>query len=95
MPVPDEQSAPFWEAAAGGVLVSPGAGAARRSPTRPTLVCPSCGPPSPAFAFEPVSGAGVVRSWTVVRQPFLPGFDDDVPFVLVDVDRSTSRTTSA
>jgi uncharacterized OB-fold protein len=26
----------------------------------------------------------VVRSWTVVRQSFLPGFD--VPFVLVDVE---------
>jgi uncharacterized OB-fold protein len=31
-----------------------------------------------------VSGRGVVRSWTVVRQSFLPGFD--VPFVLVDVE---------
>jgi uncharacterized OB-fold protein len=28
----------------------------------------------------------VVRSWTVVRQSFLPGFDDDLPFVLVDVE---------
>jgi hypothetical protein len=27
-----------------------------------------------------------VRSWTVVRQSFLPGFDDDIPFVLVDVE---------
>jgi len=28
----------------------------------------------------------MVRSWTVVRQAFLPGFDDDLPFVLVDVE---------
>ena len=27
-----------------------------------------------------------MRSWTVVRQSFLPGFDDDLPFVLVDVE---------
>jgi uncharacterized OB-fold protein len=33
-----------------------------------------------------VSGRGTVRSWTVVRQAFLPGFDDDLPFVLVDVE---------
>ena len=33
-----------------------------------------------------MSGRGVVRSWTVVRQSFLPGFD--VPFVLVDVELS-------
>ncbi len=36
--------------------------------------------------FEPVSGRGFVRSWTVVRQSFLPGFEDDLPFVLVDVE---------
>jgi uncharacterized OB-fold protein len=29
---------------------------------------------------------GAVRSWTVVRQAFLPGFDALVPFVLVDVE---------
>lgn len=33
-----------------------------------------------------MSGRGTVRSWTVVRQAFLPGFADDLPFVLVDVE---------
>jgi uncharacterized OB-fold protein len=33
--------------------------------------------------FEEVGGRGTVRSWVVVRESFLPGFD--VPFVLVDV----------
>ncbi len=28
----------------------------------------------------------MVRSWTVIRESFLPGFDDEVPFVLVDVE---------
>jgi uncharacterized OB-fold protein len=50
----------------------------------PEEVCPHCGSTEPAFTFEPVDGGGVVRSWTVVRQSFLPGFD--VPFVLVDVE---------
>jgi uncharacterized OB-fold protein len=27
-----------------------------------------------------------VRSWTIVRDSFLPGFADDVPYVLVDVE---------
>jgi len=36
--------------------------------------------------FEPVSGRGIVRTWTVVRQSFLAGFEDDLPFVLVDVE---------
>jgi uncharacterized OB-fold protein len=45
-----------------------------------------CGSTNPDFTYEPVSGHGTVRSWTVVRQSFLPGFDDDLPFVLVDVE---------
>jgi uncharacterized protein len=52
----------------------------------PDLTCPRCLSPDPAFVFEPISGLGTVRSWTVMRQSFLPGFDDDVPFVLVDVE---------
>lgn len=52
----------------------------------PDVVCPHCQSSAPAFEFTPVSGRGTVRSWTVVRQAFLPGFDDDLPFVLVDVE---------
>jgi uncharacterized OB-fold protein len=29
--------------------------------------------------------SGTVRSWTVLRQAFLPGFDADLPIVLADV----------
>ncbi len=36
--------------------------------------------------FTPVDGSGTIRSWTVMRQSFLPGFDEVVPFVLVDVE---------
>jgi hypothetical protein len=49
------------------------------------VVCPLCKHPDPAFSFEPVSGGGTIRSWIVVRQSFLPGFEDLLPFVLVDV----------
>ena len=50
----------------------------------PDSVCPYCGSTQPEFVFTPVSGRGVVKSWTVVRRSFLPGFD--LPFVLVDVE---------
>lgn len=85
VPVPDEQSAPFWAAAADGVLVIARCSRCATLAHPPDLVCPSCGSTDPAFRFEPVSGRGTVRSWTVVRRAFLPGFDDDMPFVLVDV----------
>jgi uncharacterized protein len=48
-------------------------------------VCPHCRHTDPAFSFEAVPQTGVVRSWTVVRRSFLPGFDADLPFVLADV----------
>jgi uncharacterized OB-fold protein len=49
-------------------------------------VCPHCFSTDPGFEFVRLSGEGVVRTWTVMRQSFLPGFDDDLPFVLVDVE---------
>lgn len=52
----------------------------------PDSVCPHCGSSEPRFEFVDVSGAGVVRSWTVVRQSFLAGFADLLPMVLVDVE---------
>ena len=52
----------------------------------PEAVCTHCGSTDPQFEFAPAAGNGFVRSWTVVRQSFLPGFEDDLPFVLVDVE---------
>ena len=49
-------------------------------------MCPNCGSTDPRFVATPVDGSGAIRSWTVVRDSFLPGFADDVPYVLVDVE---------
>ena len=86
VPVPDETSAPFWDAAAAHVLTAARCSRCGSFSIPPDVVCQHCHSTKPEFAFEPVSGRGVVRSWTVVRQSFLPGFTDDVPFVLVDVE---------
>ncbi len=85
VPVPDEGSAAFWLAAAEGVLTLARCGRCGRFTHPPGPVCPHCRATDPEFRFEPVAGGGTVRSWTVVRQSFLPGFDDDLPFVLADV----------
>ncbi|ORW32512.1 hypothetical protein AWB91_11230 [Mycobacterium paraense] len=86
LPVPDEASTPFWSAAAEHVLTVARCGRCGRLALPPDVVCPHCQSGDPAFEFTPVSGRGTVRSWTVVRQALLPGFDDELPFVLVDVE---------
>jgi uncharacterized OB-fold protein len=86
LPVPDAQSAPFWEAGTSGILALAKCARCRRFAHPPDAVCPHCGSTDPQFTFEPVARHGRVCSWTVVRQSFVPGFDDDVPFVLVDVE---------
>jgi len=84
VPEPDERSAPFWQAAARHELVIARCSRCHALTMPPAEVCPSCASTDPAFTWVTVSGRGAVRSWTVVRQSFLPGFD--VPFVLVDVE---------
>lgn len=86
LPVPDEGSAPYWEAAVRHVLALPRCAGCRAWTLPPDVTCPHCHRTDPAYAYEPVSGRGTVRSWTVVRRSFVPGFDGDVPFVLVDVE---------
>ncbi|MGP0030328.1 MAG: Zn-ribbon domain-containing OB-fold protein [Acidimicrobiales bacterium] len=84
-PVPDDRSAPYWTAAADHVLALARCSRCGRRTHPPDVVCPLCRHPDPAFTFEPVSGGGTIRSWVVLRQSFLPGFEDQLPLVLVDV----------
>jgi uncharacterized protein len=85
LPVPDEQSAPFWAATAEHRLVLPRCAGCGRCSHPPAAVCPHCGVTDPTWSFQPVQGNGTVCSWTVLHQSFLPGFEGDLPLVLVDV----------
>jgi uncharacterized OB-fold protein len=85
VPVPDETSAPFWEAAAGGVLALARCETCHGFSHPPAPICPHCHATDAMFTFTPVATRGAVRSWTVVRQSSLQGLENEVPFVLVDV----------
>lgn len=86
VPVPDERSAGYWAAAGEHVLAIARCSNCGRFAMPPGMVCSGCLGTEPTFVFEPVSGAGTIRSWTIIRQAFLPGFVNDVPYVLVDVE---------
>lgn len=86
LPVADELSRPFWEAARQHRLV--------------VQRCQACGyfnhPPRPAcdvclsqqLRFEPVSGRGTIYSFTVMHQPTVAGFAEQLPYlnILVELD---------
>jgi uncharacterized OB-fold protein len=40
----------------------------------------------PDFDWAPVSGDGVLKTWTVVRDAFLPAFADDTPYVIAEIE---------
>jgi uncharacterized OB-fold protein len=86
VPVPDDLSRPYWEAAAQHVLALARCSRCGTFSMPPDIVCSHCHSTDPDFTFVPVSGRGQIRSWTVMHQSFLPGFDELVPFVLVDVE---------
>jgi uncharacterized OB-fold protein len=83
LPLPDPLSAPYWAACADHELKLPRCSRCGVFTLPPDIVCPHCLSEDPAWTWAPVSGHGVVRTWTVMRQSFLSGFE--VPFVLVDV----------
>lgn len=84
-PVPDASSEPYWSAASEGHLVLPRCSQCQTSVFPPAPVCPHCGTTEPRYSYARVSGTGKIRSWTVVRDSFLPGFGTEIPYVLVDV----------
>jgi len=86
IPVPDDQSAGFWSAAAEHVLAIQHCEACGRAAHPPVMVCGHCHDPERRFRSEPVRGSGRVRTWTVMRQAFLPGFAPDVPYAVAEIE---------
>jgi uncharacterized OB-fold protein len=75
----DERTAEYFAGAARGELVIPRCDECARLVWYPEPSCPACGCES--FSWRPVSGRGRLFSWTVVRRPFLPAFQEMVPFI--------------
>ena len=80
LPLADETSAGFWDAAKEGRLAIQRCAVCRRWNHAPSLACPSCG--SLDLAYEDVSGRGTLFSWTVLNEPPAPGFRDMVPLIV-------------
>lgn len=85
MPVPDEDSAPFWEGCRRHKLLVQRCAVCRTPRFPPRRHCAACG--SDAGIWTEASGKGMVYSWIVVNHP-VPRevFAAEVPYVVALVD---------
>jgi uncharacterized protein len=101
VPIPDEQSRPFFDAAREGVLLllrcddcgtfmSPTGGIG--TPLRPR--CVRCF--SAALAWAPSGGRGTLYSFALMHQVYDPAFADEVPYniAIVELEEGVRLTTN-
>ena len=86
LPVPDRWSEGFWFVAGRHVLALQRCESCGRIAHPPVVVCPACLSTDPAFSFVAVTGRGRLATWTIMRDAFLPGFRDDVPWVIGEAE---------
>ena len=84
LPTPDELSQPFWEAAKQHKLVVQRCQECSYFNHPPRLACDAC--QSQQLQFEPVSGQGTIYTFTVMHQPNIAGFEDQIPYVNILVE---------
>lgn len=80
----DESDEFFWRSGADGQLRFMGCDDCGRIHHPPVPRCPHCG--SRALAPTPVSGRATVATYTVNRQPFMPGFDPPYVIAIVEIE---------
>ena len=84
IPVPDDLSRPFWDAAREHRLVLQRCASCGYYNHPPRLACDAC--LSQQFTFEPVSGRGTIYTFTVMHQRDVAGFENEAPFINLVVE---------
>ena len=84
VPLPDDLSRPFWDAAKERRLAIQRCGSCGYYNHPPRRFCDAC--LAQDLRFEPVSGRGVVYTFTVMHQRDVAGFEEDAPFINVVVE---------
>ncbi|MBI3797546.1 MAG: OB-fold domain-containing protein [Deltaproteobacteria bacterium] len=84
LPAADELSQPFWDAAKQHQLVAQRCQECGYFNHPPRPACDAC--QSQQLQFEPVSGQGTIYSFTVMHQPNIAGFEDQIPYVNIFIE---------
>lgn len=83
-PDPSALTEGFWAAAREHRLVVQRCDGCERLRHYPTPMCPECH--SEAWTWTPLSGGGVVYTFTVTHQAFHPAWADRVPFAVTTIE---------
>ncbi len=83
-PLIDDLTRPFWEAAREHCLVIQRCQDCHHFNHPPRPVCTACH--RAALTFEPVSGRGSIYSFSVMYQPNVTGFGDELPYLNILVE---------
>jgi uncharacterized OB-fold protein len=84
IPVADDLTNPFWDAAKERRLVVQRCGSCGYYNHPPRPYCDAC--TAQEMRFEPVSGRGTVYSFTVMHQRDVAGFEEEAPFINIVVE---------
>lgn len=84
LPAIDEVSKPFWDAAKQHILALQRCKDCGYFNHPPRLACDAC--QSQQLEFEAVSGRGTIYSFTVMHQPNIAGFEDEIPYLNILVE---------
>jgi uncharacterized OB-fold protein len=84
IPIPDDLTRPFWEAAKERRLAVQRCAACGYYNHPPRSVCDAC--LSQELQFARVSGLGRIHTFTVMHQRDVPGFESEAPFVNIVVE---------
>jgi uncharacterized protein len=83
VPVPDEESAGFWEGTKNGELRMQACASCGRLRFPPRVMCPFCR--STERTWEAVSGRGAIWSFVVPHPPLLPAYSAVAPYNVIVV----------
>ncbi len=84
LPVPNEDSAPYWEACRKHELRMQRCAQCGHFRFPPSVICPKC--TSLEATWEKLSGKGIVYSYILIHRPYHPAFSADAPYKVAMVE---------